>query len=126
MARGIDVSTVVTLHREGKYLARTLRSLSEAATFAADSDLKTELVAVFDRSDPLTREVFRAADLSALRAVQIIEANHGSVSLSRNAGCRAAIGEWLDLIDGDDLTSYCSIARMAKIGRERGAKCVLV
>jgi glycosyltransferase involved in cell wall biosynthesis len=126
MTRDIDVSTVVTLHREGKYLARTLRSLSEAATFAADSDLRTELVAAFDRSDPLTREVFRAADLSAFRAVRVIEANHGSVSLSRNAGCRAAMGEWLDLIDGDDLTSYCSIARMAETGRERGAKCVLV
>ena len=60
MTRDIDVSVVPTLHREGKYLARTLRSLSEAAAFARTQGITVELVAVQDRADHATRTIFEA------------------------------------------------------------------
>lgn len=122
----IDVSTVVTLHREGKYLGRTLRSLSEAAEFAGLQGVRTELVAVLDRSDDTTRSVLKSADLSAFKAMQVLEVDHGSVSLSRNAGCDAAAGTWLDLIDGDDLTSFTATACMFDAAQRHGPLSVLV
>lgn len=126
MTDAIDVSTVVTLHREGKYLARTLRSLSEAAAFAGQQGVRTELVAVLDRSDDTTRAVLAGADLSAFQAHQVLEVDHGSVSLSRNDGCDAASGTWLDLIDGDDLTSWTALARMFEAAQRHGPECILV
>lgn len=44
-----DVSIVLNLHNEARYLRRTMRSLEEAVRFAQRYDITFELVAVLDR-----------------------------------------------------------------------------
>jgi glycosyltransferase involved in cell wall biosynthesis len=101
-----DVSIVLALHREGKYIRRTLLSLKEAANYAQASGISCELVAVLDRSDDATIAVLNGFDLDAFDGVQIVQADHGSLGLTRNAGCAAAVGRYICLADGDDLVSY--------------------
>ena len=101
---GIDISVVVTLHREGKYLPRTLLSLSEAAVFARQASLSLECIAVFDRSDAATRDAFANTPFERMAAVRTIEADNGCVSRSRNDGCAAARGKYTFILDG--VTSY--------------------
>jgi hypothetical protein len=122
----IDVSVVVTLHRERQYLARTLASLSEAAAFACAHGIAVELVAVLDCADCATTAVFRNADLSGFANTQAVEVEFGSVSLSRNAGCSVAAGTYIDVIDGDDLVSYSSIVLMFAEAEQHGPTAVLV
>jgi glycosyltransferase involved in cell wall biosynthesis len=126
MSEIIDVSSIVTFHREGKYVARTLRSLSDAALFAAEKGIRSELVAVLDRSDEMTRDVLAESDFSAFHKVTRLEVDYGSVSLSRNAGCAASSGNWLSIIDGDDLLSYNTIHLSFEKARRLGPRVILV
>jgi glycosyltransferase involved in cell wall biosynthesis len=122
---GLDISIVLTLHREGKYLPRTLMSLSEAAVFATRAGLSLECVAVFDKSDALTRGAFACTRLEGLAAVQTIDAENGCVSRSRNDGCAAVRGKYTFILDGDDLISYSIFPRMLRDAERFGPKTIL-
>ncbi|MBM6596243.1 glycosyltransferase family 2 protein [Microvirga pudoricolor] len=122
----IDVSVVLSLHREGKFLARTLSSLAVAADYARRRGKAVELVAVFDRTDAVTREIFEAADLTAFSAVRQTNIMAGSLSLSRNAGIAEATGEYIETADGDDLVSYSFIDRMCEEAAKLGDGAILV
>jgi len=110
-----DVSVILNLHCEAVFIRRTIRSLNEAAAFAAGSTIKSELVVVFDRSDDLTREVTRNAPADAFISVRYVEVDHGSLGQSRNAGVAHALGKYVWLCDADDLTSSNAIAVMYAI-----------
>jgi len=107
-----DVSVVLTLHHEAVYVARTLRSLSEAASYALQCGLRVELVIVFDRSDDTTRATTEAADKFGFERVTSIKVDHGSPGSSRNSGIAVASGEYVWLSDADDLASFNCIERM--------------
>ena len=107
-----DVSVILNIHREAVYIRRTIRSLNEAAAFAAASSITSELVVVFDRSDDLTRDVTRSAPTDSFISVRYIEVDHGSLGLSRNSGIAAASGKYVFTADADDLISYNCIAEM--------------
>ena len=126
MTRDIDVSIVLTVHREGKYLARTLTSLSDAAAFARAQGILVELVAVQDRADHATTEVLRGADLSAFELIHSIDVDNGSVSRSRNDGCAVATGTYIDVMDGDDLLCHSHVARSFVEARRQGRATILV
>ncbi len=63
----IDVSVVLNMHREAQYLRPALRSLEAAALDARESEINVELIAVFDRPDADTLEVFRATPMPWVR-----------------------------------------------------------
>lgn len=121
-----DVSIVLALHREGKHLRRTLLSLKEAANYAQALGISCELVAVLDRSDDVTVAVLNDFDLDAFGGVQIVEADHGSLGLTRNAGCAAATGRYLCLSDGDDLISYNFIAANLSEAGQHGERTIFI
>jgi glycosyltransferase involved in cell wall biosynthesis len=121
-----DVSIVLALHREGKYLRRTLLSLREAANYAQASGISCELVAVLDRSDDATVAVFNGFDLDAFGGVQIVETDNGSLGLTRNAGCAAAAGRYICLADGDDLVSYNFIAANLSEAEQCGERTIFI
>lgn len=121
-----DVSLVLALHREGHNLARTLRSLAEAACFAAVCGISTELVAVLDRPDPITESALRNCDLSAFMSVRITSVDNGSLGPTRNDGCRLAEGAYILTADGDDLISFNTIERMFRHAERLGPQAVLV
>jgi glycosyltransferase involved in cell wall biosynthesis len=110
--RGANISIVVTVHREGKFLPRTLMSISEAAMFAAGAGLVVECVVVFDNTDVRTRCAFARTPLEGFVEVKTIEVHNGCVGRSRNAGCAAAKGDYIFILDGDDLISYSILPKL--------------
>ncbi|MGO4707150.1 glycosyltransferase family 2 protein [Microvirga sp. 2MCAF38] len=114
-----DASVILNMHREATVLKPTLLSLAKAVRVAAGAGLRTELVAVFDRSDDATRDVFNSFDLSDFADVQIIESDNGSLGLSRNDGIDRARGEYLLTSDADDLISDTYILETLKYVRTR-------
>ena len=122
----IDVSVILTLHREAKYVARTLASLRDAAGFARQRGITVELVAVLDRPDEATRQAWHTGNSGGFDDVQSIEVDNGSPGLSRNAGCNLAKGTLFDLLDGDDLISYTWIHRAHEAALQHGPAAILV
>jgi glycosyltransferase involved in cell wall biosynthesis len=98
-------SIILNIHREAVFLRRTLLSLNEAVRFAQSKGLRLELVAVLDQTDDATREVLSSFDFGSHQDVQIIDVDHGSLGLSRNAGIERAHGEYIFTADADDLVS---------------------
>ena len=109
------VSVILNIHREARYVLRTLRSLDEAASFARQEGIHCELIVVLDRSDDLTRNVTKSAMCYGFDAVRFVEADHGSLGPARNTGIAAAVGKFIWTADADDLVSYNCIAAMHAI-----------
>jgi glycosyltransferase involved in cell wall biosynthesis len=86
------ITVVVPCHDLGQYLEEAVESV-RAQTL---QDL--EIIVVDDGStDPLTREV-----LQRLAGVEVLLTNHRGPSAARNAGIRAARGEYICSVDADD------------------------
>ena len=122
----IDVSVVLNMHREALYLRPTLFSLDACAVEAQKRGLAVELVAVFDRADDATLEVFRTTPLNGFIAVKAVEINVGSLGLARNAGIDLAVGEFVWTADGDDLVSRNAIIELVTASRNHPHPNVVV
>lgn len=122
----IDVSIVLNMHREAVYLRPTLYSLDACAREASKAGIKVELVAVFDRPDKDTLEVFHQTRLHAFDKVKTIQVDVGSLGLARNAGIQVAEGEFIWTADGDDLVSRNSIVELLNIARNHPSSKVAV
>lgn len=114
----VDVSVVLNMHREALFLAPTLYSLQHCAREAMEAGIVVELIAVFDRSDESTREVFRSCDLSIFHRVEEVEVDVGSLGLARNAGIERARGEFIWTSDADDLVSSNCIVGLLEAARQ--------
>ena len=114
----VDVSVVLNMHREALFLAPTLHSLQHCAREAMEAGIVVELIAVFDRPDKSTREVFRSCDLSVFHRVEEVEVDVGSLGLARNAGIERARGEFIWTSDADDLVSSNCIVALLETARQ--------
>ena len=110
--KNVDVSVVLNMHREAPYLRATLVSLDACAIAAREAGLGCELVAVFDRADDATRQVFEATRLEGFMSTVVVEVDVGSLGPARNAGVDAASGEYIWTADGDDLVSRNAIIEL--------------
>ena len=110
-----DVSLILTLHREGALLRRTLLSLEEAACYARRLGITTELVAVLDRPSEPTCHALDAFEHAGFDRLEVVHVDHGSLGPSRNSGIAAARGRYAMMCDGDDLISFNSVAEMARL-----------
>ena len=122
----IDVSLVLNLHREGKYLFRTLSSLREAIFYASIHGVVVEVVIVLDQPDDITKNAVKSCDLSSIDHIQIIEVDHGSLGLSRNDGVKKARGRYVRLSDGDDLVSFNLLYSMYFLLERLGPRAILI
>lgn len=113
----IDVSVVLNMHREALYLRPTLLSLDACANEAKNAGINVELIAVFDRPDQDTIEVFKETPLKAFEQIKTTTIDVGSLGLARNAGIDLAEGEFIWTSDGDDLVSRNSIIELVKTAR---------
>ena len=105
-ARSPEVSIVLNLHNETRFLRRTMMSIGEAVSYAAPYGIRCEIICVLDRPDPSTRAWIEAYDFPEFTDCAVIEVDNGSLGLSRNAGIARAKGEYIWLCDADDLISY--------------------
>jgi glycosyltransferase involved in cell wall biosynthesis len=108
----LNITALVTLHREGCMAQPSLRSLHQCAQFARDAGYSTEVLAVLDSADAETRRVAQTF-ASSHPGVTLVEVEVRDLSLARNAGAQAARGEMLATHDGDDLYSENWLAASA-------------
>lgn len=101
-----DISVVLTLHAEGRLLHRTLKALHSAVSFAQHRGLSVEIVAVLDRvTGNILRETLHKWRFILNGVLFTHEVDYGALSLSRNYGVSHSNGDFISILDGDDL--YC-------------------
>jgi glycosyltransferase involved in cell wall biosynthesis len=94
------LSFVVPAHNESQLIAGTVRRLREAGDHAA---VPYEVVVVDDASSDDT------ADLAARAGARVVAASVRQIAAARNAGARAARGEWLMFVDADTWVSGSTV-----------------
>ena len=128
MTKAPDVSIVLTTHHEGREVIPTLRSLQRCAVHAAEQGLATEIVIVQDAASTSTVETIARcmADgtLSAL-AVSVLPTQHADLSLARNSGIARARGEFIMIMDGDNLPSATWLADAVATARRADGPVVV-
>ncbi|MCZ2340394.1 MAG: glycosyltransferase family 2 protein [Bacteroidales bacterium] len=92
-----NITVVINGHREGLIAAPTIASAQRSAAFARDRGVSVEVMAVLDRPDELTIEVFRSGGIEPMFV------DHGDPGMSRNSAVKLAQGQWIAFLDGDDL-----------------------
>lgn len=93
------ISAVITFHNEGLMAKATLLSVERAKARGEAAGLRVEIVAALDNADEQTLQC-----VSSHGAVdQLVTTSFGDPGLARNRGIEASRGEWIALLDGDDL-----------------------
>lgn len=113
----IDLSVVITAHREGALLAPAYRSARAAVGLAAQNGTRCEILLMLDRADD---ETLAAARRLVARDDRMIMVDLGDPAQARNLGVANARGRAVALLDGDDLFGGTWLARAHGTLRERG------
>ncbi len=115
--RPIDVTAVITAHREGVIAGATARSALEAVRHAkTELGLALEILVVLDRTDDTTRRVLTGAFGDE---ASFLETDEGDPGQARNRGVDQAAGEYICFLDGDDLWSFNWITEAYKFVSQR-------
>lgn len=88
------VSVVIPSYNHGRYLGRALQSVLD------QTYTNWEAIVIDNHSTDNTDEV--VADFSSPRITYLKIHNKGVIAASRNAGIRAAKGDWIAFLDSDD------------------------
>lgn len=113
----VDISAVITLHREGLICIPALRSFLQCCEEAEKAGFSVERLAMLDRPDGLTQ---RCLGLFAERIQVIKRLDFGDQAASRNIATELATGTNLAFFDGDDLwgAAWLSAALRHASGRD--------
>jgi hypothetical protein len=97
---------------------KTIRSINRARQYAARSGLVTELHLVLDRATSETRQYVETSSVIDPAAC-ICSTDFGDPGLARNFAIERAHGEYVAIIDGDDLMSENWLVRAFELNRLR-------
>ncbi len=101
-----DISIIICTHNEGLLLHHTLRSIKRSIGVAKKSNLSAEVIIVADTIDQETKNYLNTLNLKDIGFEYRVEyVSHKDVGLSRNHGISLANGEFVTIMDGDDLMS---------------------
>jgi len=103
----LTISIIMPVFNSGPYLVEAMKSID--ANVCADVAL--EVVMVDDcSSDPITKALM--AEFATRDGIKVVYlTTNGGPARARNAGIRAATGDWIGFLDADDLFTELSIAR---------------
>lgn len=99
----VDISAIITGHREGFLAGPAVASFEEAIAYARDEGLTVETLVVLDKPDTITHDFFKAF---AAKGHRLVLTDGGDPGLTRNAGVEAATGKYVTFLDADDLWSF--------------------
>lgn len=100
----VSVSAITTFHSEGLLAHTAIRSFDLSRQHARAEGVDIQLVLVLDSADALTASTVKDhPDLDGTEV--IVETDVRDLALARNVGIRAAAGEYICTLDGDDLIS---------------------
>jgi hypothetical protein len=124
MPASVDVTLVVTFHREGLLASWTLQGLQLARQHAEEQGLGVQIVALLDRPDADTLEIVRQH--AVWRAPDwLLQVDAGDPGTTRNVGVLFAQGQTIGVIDGDDFCSPSWIVRAHALAQQYGASVVV-
>ena len=103
-------SVIIPLYNKGRYIDATLASVT-AQTFA---DMEVIVIDDGSTDDGPARVATHASADTRLR---LLRQPNGGVSAARNAGLRAARGEWVAFLDADDTWMPTYLAEMHALAR---------
>lgn len=106
MAENYKISVVVPLYNKEKAIANTIESILNQTI----SDF--ELIVVDDGSKDNSLQVAQSMQNARMR---VIHKDNGGVSSARNRGIREAKGDYIALLDGDDLWEPTFLEEMIKM-----------
>lgn len=116
----VDVSVIVTFHREGAVARTVLAALDQCREYAARRGFQSELIAVLDDPDTETRRNVLDHCDNAVNA-RHLELNAHDPAVGRNQAVAIARGVSIAIVDGDDLLSVnwlvASIRELRRLGR---------
>ncbi|MBP2550978.1 glycosyltransferase involved in cell wall biosynthesis [Neorhizobium galegae] len=98
----IDISVVMTAHQEGLLAGPSGKSAQQAIAVAEAAGLRCQTIVVLDRADSLTGAV--VAEVFGGNA-HYLTTSEGDPGQARNRGIEMATGDFVALLDGDDLWS---------------------
>ncbi|MGU3329400.1 glycosyltransferase family 2 protein [Methylobacterium mesophilicum] len=99
----MQISCIVTLHSEGYLAHRTIKSIMAAVKYAKEfADIDSEIIIVADNPSNTTELYINQELLEIARVFYVKKKDPG---LSRNHGIEQARGDYIAILDGDDLIS---------------------
>lgn len=111
------VSVIIPTYNSSSYIKNTLKKLEQ------QSYCNFEIVVVNDGSKDNTLEILEQEAISNQKLVIINKAN-GGVSSARNAGIKAAKGEFISFLDDDDQYDPAFLDKMYARHLETGANAI--
>lgn len=99
------VTIIVPVYKCEKYIRKCIESII-AQTYAS-IELILVLDGIFDNSDKICRK-YAQSD----KRIRVIEQQNQGVSIARNTGMKASVGDWVVFVDGDDWLEQDFISKM--------------
>lgn len=96
------ITVILTGHREGWMIYNTIVSMKQAKQNAENNGLSVEVIIILDKHDSLTDEFIKTNSSSD---IQVEHISSGDVAVARNHAVSIANGEFIAILDGDDLWS---------------------
>lgn len=121
----MKVSVVIPSFNQEKFLPKTLISVLEQKNFT-----DFEIILVDDNPSEYTDnnvEIFEELcnrKMFPIDFTRLSSTNPKGISHARNKGIKAAKGEWIKLLDSDDMLKPNFLQLAMKIIEERGEKCI--
>jgi hypothetical protein len=120
-----DVSVVVLGHREGDLCRPTFRALARSIEAAQPEGLRVEVIGVLDRADAATAAVFEHAlgeegEVGRLADSRVVLSDQGDPGLARNVGVSRTRGDWVCVLDGDNLVTRSWVGAAHRVATEFG------
>jgi glycosyltransferase involved in cell wall biosynthesis len=117
----IDISAVLTAHREGAMAGVSLRSLLSAVAHAEAHGLEVEILIMLDDADDMTRSVFSDASHNGWGLTELSLKDQGLV---RNRAVSETTGRHIAFLDGDDLWSENWLTEAHRLCTREGPRTI--